>query len=179
MCMQAFTKSLAHASIVWMHMLHCLFLAKTHPFGVGGGANPGHPSHCGGEGANPGTLTYIYICMYIYTSADLCIYMHRLQWSLIAKKSECLVDPISMLLSQLLSQLRPQLSSSSYMFEDIKMGITSSRKPGRMLDRENTWFCRHGRTLDREMLAFVSPDVHEIVKTRGVWGGGARAAKAA
>ena len=82
------------------------------------------------------------------TSVFLCIYMHRLQWSLIAKKSECLVDPISMLLSQLLSQLRPQLSSSSYMFEAIKMGITSSRKPGRTLDRENTWFCRPGRTMD-------------------------------
>ena len=99
----------------------------------------------------------------------LCIYMHRLQWSLIAKKSECLVDPISMLLSQLLSQLRPQLSSSSYMFEDIKMGITSSRKPGRMLDRENTWFCRHGRALDREILGFVGPDGSNTLSTRAAF----------
>ena len=97
----------------------------------------------------------IYIYIYLYTSVLLCIYMHRLQWSLIAKKSECVVDPISMLLSQLLSQLRPQLSSSSYMFEAIEMGITSSRGPGRTLDREMRGFCGPGRTLDRENMWFL------------------------
>ena len=98
---------------------------------------------------------YIIWKLHICTSVLLCLYMHRLQWSLIAKKSECLVDPISMLLSQLLSQLRPQMSSSPYMFEAIKLWITSFRKPGRLLNREFTWFCRPGRTLDREYTWFV------------------------
>ena len=56
---------------------------------------------------------------------SLCIYMHRLKWSVIAKQSVCLVDRISMLLSQLLSQLRSQLPSASYMFEAIGMRIMS------------------------------------------------------
>ena len=68
---------------------------------------------------------YIYI---IYTSAPLCIYMHRLKWSVIAKQSVCLEDPMSMLLSQLLSELRPQLSFSLYEFEAIEMGIMSSSR---------------------------------------------------
>ena len=45
------------------------------------------------------------------TSVLLCIYMHRLKWSLIAKQSVCLVDPISMLLSRLRSQILSQLLS--------------------------------------------------------------------
>ena len=74
-------------------------------------------------------LLQLYI--YIYTSVLLCIYMHRLQWSLIAKQPECLVAPISMLLSQILSQLRPQVSSTSYIFEIIGMGIMSSSRISR------------------------------------------------
>ena len=38
--------------------------------------------------------------MYIYTSVILCIYMHRLKRSLIAKQSVCVVGPMSMLLSR-------------------------------------------------------------------------------
>lgn len=50
------------------------------------------------------------------------------------------------------------------MFEAIKMGITSVRKPGRTLDGEITWFGRPGRTLDREILGFVGPDVRWTMK---------------
>ena len=65
---------------------------------------------------------------YKKTSVLLCIYMHRLKWSVIAKQSICLKDPISMLLSQLLSQLRSQFSFASNMFEAIGMEIMSSSR---------------------------------------------------
>ena len=110
----------------------------------------------------------MYAC--IYTSVFLCIYMHRLQWSLIAKKSECVVDPISMLLSQLLSQLRPQLSSSSYMFETIEMGITWFCGPGRTNYRQNAWLVGPGVRRTVQTRGFVDPDVHWTVKTRGFVG---------
>lgn len=45
MCMQAFTKILPHASITWMHMLHCLFPVRSILSGVGKGclaASRGH-----------------------------------------------------------------------------------------------------------------------------------------
>ena len=64
------------------------------------------------------------------TSVLLCIYMHRLKWNLNAKQSVCLVDPISMLLSQLRSQIRSQFPSSSCMFEAIGMRIMSSSRVG-------------------------------------------------
>ena len=67
--------------------------------------------------------------------------MHRLKWSVIAKQSVCLVDRISMLLSQLLSQL----PSASYMFEDIAMGIMSLAIPSTAVAAIDILFLwRHG-----------------------------------
>ena len=62
------------------------------------------------------------------TSVLQCIYMHRLKWSFIGKQSVCLVDPISMMLSQILSQLRSQFLSVSCAFEAIEMEIMSSSR---------------------------------------------------
>ena len=68
------------------------------------------------------------MCINIFsTSAPLCIYMHRLKWRLIAQQSVRLVDPMSMLLSQIRSQLRSQLPSSSCMFEATGMALASFR----------------------------------------------------
>ena len=65
--------------------------------------------------------------------------MHRLQWSLIEKKSECLVDPISMLLSQ-------------------NHNFVHNCHPARTCSKLSRWGSR----------AFVSLDVRWTVKSRGL-----------
>ena len=110
------------------------------------------------------------------TSVLLCIYMHRLQWSLIAKQSVCLVDPISMLLSrlrsqilsQLLSQLRSQVAmvpQDPFLFgEPLKENLTYD-DPNRALDE--IWAAANSADLKQTIENFPEK-LETLVGERGV-----------
>ena len=107
---------------------------------------------------------------FIHTSVLLCIYMHRLKWSLIAKKSVCLVDPMSMLPSRLLSQILSQLRSQHNFDHNINpfFGHVWSYRD---VDREKKRACV-GQNIRWSMKtrSFAGPDVLWRVTTRGFVG---------
>ena len=101
----------------------------------------------------------VHVYAVLVTSVLWCIYMHRLEWSLIAKQSVCLVDPISMSLLQLRSQKRSHCPSSLCMFEAIGMKIMTSSNVVHPLppNAENVHFAQAGASLFFFLKMSVTP----------------------